>query len=144
MNYPLLRFTFEYSIQMKLKKFILLSVLISFQSLLSGQWFRGFSNDPQKFIEQLENRYKGLSADAVADFTEFKNNWNTGLFSPEQQRYLIEISQKMRENDYAMDPIFRLFYRDYTKSLTFEGNKDLVNQWREIANQIVGGNPARF
>ncbi len=144
MNYPLLRFTFEYSIQIKLKKFILLFGLISFQTLLLGQWFSGFSNDPKKFIVQLENRYKGLSAEAVADFTEFKNNWNTGLFSPDQQRYLIEISQKMRENDYAMDPIFRLFYRDYTKSLTYEGNKDLVNQWREIANQMVGGNPVRF
>ena len=111
--------------------------LLGAQSL-KAQAVRRFNTEPAQFIIELQDRYKAVQDKAVkADFEKFTQNWTNGLYSPEQQRYLINMSNKMLDQGLILVPYFHLFYKGYTGSLERSMNPEILEQWKKIATELV-------
>lgn len=111
---------------------------VYFSTLLEAQDARRFNNDPVIFIQELQEKYSTLKdKKSLETFQKFQNDWLNGKYNPEQQRYLIRMSNKMLDKGMSLTPYFELFYTDYTKSLESKFNQDLLNQWMQIANTLV-------
>ena len=118
------------------------SIIIAFiflvQNPLKSQDARRFNNDPVVFIAELKEKYSNLKdKKSLESFEAFHNNWLNGKYNPEQQRYLIRMSNKMLDQGMSLTPYFELFYADYTRSLESSFNNNLLEQWKEIATQLV-------
>lgn len=125
----------------RLLRFGLSMFLLSVMQLSYGQDVKRFSNDPVTFIAELEVKYSQIKdRKVVKEFEEFKLNWLNGKYNPEQQRYLIKISNKMLEQRMNLTPVFLLFYKDYTQSL----DNKLLGEWKTIADQLVSRGNSDF
>lgn len=118
--------------------FILFLAVGCFQSVKAQVIVKQFSNDPAVFIEELRELYKGFEdKEAVKELDSFRSNWINGRFNPEQQRYVIKMSNKMLLEKMTLTPYFQLFYRGYQKSLFGGLNEKLFVQWKTLAEKIV-------
>lgn len=102
----------QYSMRLRFYVFFLTLFLTSFQ-VLQAQAVRRFNTEPAQFIIELQDRYKAVQDKAIkADFEKFTQNWTNGVYSPEQQRYLINMSNKMLDQGLILVPYFHLFYKE--------------------------------
>ena len=117
---------------------ILIALIFFIQNPLQGQDARRFNSDPVIFITELKEKYSNLKDKKSLDaFEAFHNNWLNGKYNPEQQRYLIRMSNKMLDQGMSLTPYFELFYANYTRSLESRFNEDLLQQWMKIATELV-------
>lgn len=117
---------------------VLIAFLFLLQPSLRAQDARRFNSDPVIFITELKEKYSNLKdKKSLEAFESFHNNWLNGKYNPEQQRYLIRMSNKMLEQGMSLTPYFELFYANYTRSLESSFNKDLLQQWMGIATALV-------
>lgn len=123
---------------MKYLSYFLVAFLLFIQNPLKSQDARRFNNDPVIFITELKEKYSSLKdKKSLESFQNFHENWLNGKYNPEQQRYLIRMSNKMLEQGMSLTPYFELFYGDYTRSLESSFNEDLLSQWMSIATELV-------
>lgn len=117
---------------------VLIAFLFLLQPSLRAQDARRFNSDPVIFITELKEKYSNLKDKiSLEAFESFHNNWLNGKYNPEQQRYLIRMSNKMLEQGMSLTPYFELFYANYTRSLESSFNKDLLQQWMGIATALL-------
>ena len=86
---------------------VLIALIFFIQNPLHGQDARRFNSDPVIFITELKEKYSNLKDKKSLDaFDAFHNNWLNGKYNPEQQRYLIRMSNKMLDQGMSLTPYF--------------------------------------
>ena len=120
----------------KLKLFFLL-VLLSLSNAAFSQ-IRSFNSDPTIFMKELEDLFKGVDdKETLRDFAIFKENWLNGKFTPNQQKFMMQVSNQMLTDQMQVLPYFKLFYGTITRFLERKMPDKTLSQWQGIAKTIL-------
>ena len=120
----------------KLKLFFLL-VLLSLSNAAFSQ-IRSFNSDHTIFMNELEDLFKGVDdKETLRDFAIFKENWLNGKFTPNQQKFMMQVSNQMLTDQMQVLPYFKLFYGTITRFLERKMPDKTLSQWQGIAKTIL-------
>lgn len=76
---------------------------------------RGFSKNPEKFIEELGDHVKNLKDRNVEKTYEaFKVQWLSGIYTEDQESFVIRMAEHMALKKFKIKPDFELYMRTLT------------------------------
>lgn len=117
-------------------------ILISANSILAQN---SFSTEPNVFIEEF-TKYINQSKkqELVKSMELFNSNWKKGIISPEQQKFVIKITNNMMYKQLPREPYFELLITNLNLYFKEKLNPNILKQWQEISKQLLEKNQAEY
>ena len=114
---------------------LLIFVLAGSAIAQSGQ----FSPVPAQFIKEFEGFIRKSSDKTLnRNFDIFKENWELGKFSPNQQKFIVDISNQMLLEKMSVQPHFELFISTIAAFLENKMPDKVLVQWQKITKSLIG------
>ena len=97
-----------------------------------------FSTEAPVFVDEFVKYMSASKKPEVAKMAEtFSKNWKTGKILPEQQKFIIKISNNMMYKQLPRDPFFELMLSNIDLYYQKKFSPDLLKQWQEISALLL-------
>lgn len=104
-----------------------------------------FSNEPAVFIDEFVKFMSASKKPEVGKMAElFSKNWKTAKITPEQQKFIIRISNNMMYKQLPRDPYFELLLSNLDLYHQKKLNPALLKQWQDISAVLLEKNPKDY
>lgn len=104
-----------------------------------------FSTEPAVFIEEFTKYMSASKKNEIVKMSEtFSKNWKSGKILPEQQKFIIKISNNMIYKQLARDPYFELLLTNLDLYYQKKFSPTLLKQWQEITGTLLEKNPKEY
>lgn len=128
---------FRFIIRMRFIVLLLISALFFSSTEVKSQ-IRSFSPDPTVFIRELETHILSASSkDLNQCFAVFRESWNMGKFSPEQQKNIIGICGDMVSEGMPVQPHFDYLLQSITAYLEKKLPEKVLQQWQLASRKLM-------
>lgn len=117
---------------------ILLLTLLSLQPLLSQAQTRGFSRDPEVFIDELGKHVGQIKNEQVnASFEQLAERWKAGAFSEMQQITVMKISEYMLIKKFNIDPDYFMLIKTLNAAKDSSISNVKFDSWIQPAYKLL-------
>ena len=107
-------------------------------SAISGVAQNSFSTEPPVFIDEFVKYMAASKKPEIIKMTEtFSKNWKAGKILPEQQKFIIKISNSMIYKQLPREPYFDLLLTNLDLYYLKKLNPALLKQWQEISAALL-------
>lgn len=97
-----------------------------------------FSTEAPVFIDEFVKFMSASKKPEVAKMAEtFSKNWKAGKILPEQQKFIIKISNNMMYKQLPRDPFFELMLSNIDLYYQKKFSPNLLKQWQEISALLL-------
>lgn len=104
-----------------------------------------FSTDPAVFINEFESFIATAGDRKLNDDVKlFKENWNLGKFSPNQQKSIIKISNDMLLERMNVQPYFGLMITSLASMIEKKLPEKVLTQWQQITGALLGESNSEY
>jgi len=104
-----------------------------------------FSNEPNVFIEEFVKFMTDAKKPELTKIAEnFSKNWKTGKITPDQQKFIIKISNNMMYKQLPREPYFELMLSNLDLYYQKKLNPTLLKQWQDISKALLDKNPKDY
>lgn len=99
---------------------------------------RGFSREPEVFIKELGD-FVGKNKNKVIDDTydQLRVRWEEGVFSEDQQSFIMRTSEFMMLKKFKVDPDFQLFMKTLLEASDSTVNPELFDNWIQQSYSLL-------
>ncbi len=126
-----------------MKKILTCVLLLHSILLLKAQ--TSFSSEPAVFIDEFVKYMAASKKPEIVKMSEtFSKNWKTGKILPEQQKFIIKISNNMIYKQLPRDPYFELLLSNLDLYYQKKFSPNLLKQWQEISATLIEKNPKDY
>lgn len=109
--------------------FVLLFSFTSFVEIAQAQT-RGFSREPEVFIKELGAHVKKNKNKTIDDTYEIlKTRWQEGIFSEDQQSFVMRTSEHMMLKKFKVDPDFQLYMLTLIEASDSNISSEIFDNW---------------
>jgi hypothetical protein len=113
--------------------------------IVSLQAQTSFSTEPAVFIEEFTKFISESKKSEVVKMGEnFSKNWKAGKITPEQQKFIIKISNNMMYKLLPREPYFELMLSNLDLYYQKKLNPILLKQWQDISKALLEKNPKDY
>ncbi len=104
-----------------------------------------FSTEPNVFIEEFTKFITDGKKPELTKIVEtFSKNWKSGKITPEQQKFIIKISNNMMYKLLPREPYFELMLSNLDLYYQKKLNPTLLKQWQDISKTLLDKNPKDY
>jgi hypothetical protein len=99
---------------------------------------RGFSREPEIFIKELGGHVK-KNKDKVIDetFEKLRTRWDEGVFSEDQQSFVMRTSEYMMLKKFKINPDFQLFMLTLIEGSDSTISEELFDNWLQQSYSLI-------
>ena len=120
---------------------ILPIILLLLTSASTWGQTRGFSREPEVFIKELGKHVQKNKNKAIDDTYELlKIRWDEGVFSEDQQSFIMRTSEFMMLKKFKVDPDFHLFMKTLLEASDSTVSPELFDNWIQQSYALLKKN----
>ncbi len=119
--------------------------LFTLLSFSYAQAQTSFSTEPNVFIEEFVKFIEGAKKSELSKMAEnFSKNWKSGKITPDQQKFIIKISNNMMYKQLPREPYFELMLSNIDLYYQKKFSPALLKQWQDISKTLLDKNPKDY